>query len=174
MKLVKRIFMEIGAPRVGVQTHFRSGDNVQICAKIAFAVFQSLYVMSSYLKANFKEYPSLSSEYVKFLASNTGLNQVEELSSKVKDIQTSINLQEKPIRELNKEGTNFKGKNYDLKRVGAIVEQRLKTLEKWALDSDEKFLVNIFSSDSAAKTKLTNKEGFFLPGFPWKMIHNVR
>ena len=91
-KLVKQIFMEIEAPRVGVQTHFRSGDNVQICAKIAFAVFQYLDVMSSYLKANFKDHPSLSSEYVKFLASNTGLNQVEKLSSKVKDIQMSINL----------------------------------------------------------------------------------
>ena len=122
--------LEIVAPKAGVQTRFTSGDNVQICAKKSFAVFQSLNVISSYLKANFKDHPSLSSEYINFLASNTGLNQVEKLSSKVKDIQASINLQEKSIKELNKEGNNCKGKIDDLKRVRAIVEQRLKTLEK--------------------------------------------
>jgi hypothetical protein len=71
-----RIFEDILLVRAGVSSLFVMDDNMINATTVPWATFQTHDVMSEYLTYKFKNHPSISSEYVRFLASNSGIEAV--------------------------------------------------------------------------------------------------
>jgi hypothetical protein len=76
-RLVSRILIEVAAPRNGVKQNFVTGRNDIIAQQIFWAVIRSHDIMARYKDKSFKNDPSVSAEYVKFLIMNTGMDIVD-------------------------------------------------------------------------------------------------
>lgn len=81
-QLIRRIFYDLHAVRVGVLDSMTT-DKESICAAVLWGVFQTQDVMEDYEKHNFENHPSMASEYVKFLATNSGFEVMEDLEATV-------------------------------------------------------------------------------------------
>ena len=119
------IFFYIAISRIGVQQHFKSGDNFQIATKITYAVVQLLDNAKIYLKENFKDNPSISSEYVKILASNTGYEHINKISVTLTGLQVKIDATDKHMKSVNQQ----KGDIAELKHKSLNFPNQLGKLE---------------------------------------------
>jgi hypothetical protein len=82
-QLARRIFLEVSRPRIGVNTTFKVGDNEQIGRLILWPVLKCQDIMKRYKDAGFKDDPTIASEYVKFLAANSGTDAVEKVAGQM-------------------------------------------------------------------------------------------
>jgi hypothetical protein len=62
-------------------------DRVVICTTLLWSAFKTHDAMATFENANFEDHPSISSEYVKFLAMNSGFEALEIVSGKLKSLQ---------------------------------------------------------------------------------------
>jgi hypothetical protein len=91
-RLMPRIFMDIGAPRVAVQNQFRTGQHDVICKHIFWAELQTLDLMQQFKYQGFKDHPAIASEYVKFLVTNTGIDSLDKLIKRVDGFEEQIRI----------------------------------------------------------------------------------
>jgi uncharacterized protein YPO0396 len=61
----------------------RVEDPSSICAHVLWSCFRTHDIMATYMDVNFENHPAISAEYVKFLATNSGFDQVERLKTTV-------------------------------------------------------------------------------------------
>jgi hypothetical protein len=97
-RLLRRIFMDIGVPRVSVQNQFRTGQDNVICKQIFWAEVQTLDIMQQFKSHAFKDHPAIASEYVKFLVTNTGIDSLERLVKRVDGFDEQIKELQKAVK----------------------------------------------------------------------------
>jgi hypothetical protein len=66
--------------RAGVLSPFVIYDNLSNATTVLWATFQTHDAVAECFSVNFKNHSSISSEYVKFLASNSGMEAVGQLT----------------------------------------------------------------------------------------------
>ncbi len=95
-----------------------------------WASFQTHDGMAEYLTMKFKNHPSISSEYVKFLASNSGIEAVGQLTDELKRIGTEVKEAVGKISSATKQGlTACNNKVNAVKTKLVAMERRLVKLE---------------------------------------------
>ena len=72
-------------------------DSISICPAILWLVFRTHDKMTGFELANFEDHPSIASEFVKFLATNTGIEGMAVLQDDIKDLKTKVKEVEKQI-----------------------------------------------------------------------------
>ncbi len=84
-----RIFSDLHSVRVGTMKAMGTGPE-SICPAILWSVFRTHDKMTGFEIANFEDHPSIASEFVKFLAINTGIEGMAVLQEEVKDLKTKL------------------------------------------------------------------------------------
>jgi hypothetical protein len=74
-----------------------------ICPQILWAVFRTHDQMAGFEDANFENHPSIASEFVKFLATNTGIEGMGVLQEEVATLKSKL-------KEAEKQATLASGK----------------------------------------------------------------
>lgn len=85
-QLVASVFVDMGADRDNVFLALRHEDEGYTCRQVLWAIFKTHDRMEEYAQANSEAHPSISLEYVKFLASNPECNNMSALASSVADL----------------------------------------------------------------------------------------
>ena len=88
--LVKRVFLDAYGPRNGILNVMEMKKPHQVATVIYCSCLKSLDVMREYQDHNIDQHPSISSEYIKFISHNTPFDTVEQMESKIKDVEGSI------------------------------------------------------------------------------------
>ena len=86
-QVVRRFFMDLYKVRAQVYSSLSTADNTGQCAWILYGVLRSHDVMSEYTKARFKNHPSVSSEYIRFLSTNSGFESLKTLEDRVDELK---------------------------------------------------------------------------------------
>jgi hypothetical protein len=129
-RLGRRMFLELDAPRNGVQNFFKAGFNDQVCQRIFWSVVRSHDVMSRYKRNNYKDDPSVSSELVKFLAINTGFEVLEKLTVKVTEMERVVLAMQKETAAATKSAMSAANRADDAKKLCDALIKRVTKLEK--------------------------------------------
>jgi uncharacterized protein YneF (UPF0154 family) len=90
--------LEVAAPRNGVKQNFVTGRNDIIAQQIFWAVIWSHYIMAQFKDKSFKNDPSVSAEYVKFLIMNTGMDLVDQLVKQVGILEEKVSSMQKDLK----------------------------------------------------------------------------
>jgi hypothetical protein len=73
--------MEVSLPCTGIQNLFKVGDNDNIGKIVFLPIVKAHDIMKRYKDVSFKDDPTIASEYVKFLAANSGHETTDKLSA---------------------------------------------------------------------------------------------
>jgi hypothetical protein len=128
-RLVLRVFEDIGLVRAGVSSSFVIDNNLSNATTVLWASFQTHDGMAEYLTMKFKNRPSISSEYVKFLASNSGIEAVGQLTNGLKRMGTEVKEAVGKITSAKKQGLTACNKVDEVKTSLVAMEWRLVKLE---------------------------------------------
>jgi hypothetical protein len=104
-QLVRHIFSDLHTARMGT-TRTMGKDRVVICTSLLWSAFKTHDAMTEFEDKNFEDHPSISSEYVKFLAMNSGFEAVELVSSKLKIIQDQVKDMQTGVKQADKTAEN--------------------------------------------------------------------
>lgn len=89
-RLAKALILQVAKPRDGVYKLFKNKNLSQISAEMFYATLRSLDEMAEIRRFNFKNTPVVSSELVKFLATNTDFESVKKLVEDHSDMSTKF------------------------------------------------------------------------------------
>jgi hypothetical protein len=89
-KLVCRIFADMNKVRGGLKAATQLDDPKTLSAGIPWATFRTIDIQNDYMRHDIEHHPSISSEHVKFLAMNSGLQKVVKLEKDVEAIQSTM------------------------------------------------------------------------------------
>jgi hypothetical protein len=92
----KRIFGDMAAVRIGIHHSFKIGNTQAIGLQ---CLLRTPQVMADYRKLQFKNHPSMSSEHIKFIATNMGLESIQRLDAKVEAVEVSLKAMTKSVQE---------------------------------------------------------------------------
>ena len=125
-RLVHRIFIELSGPRMGVSTQHDSEEADLNANMILWAVSRSHDIMARYQRHAFKNDPSISAEYVKFLITHSGNDVVDGLTSKVKLLSDEVTKVSKVANTV----TTALNRVDENKKALAILEKKVEKLVK--------------------------------------------
>lgn len=89
MQVLDRILADLYSPKEGASNGMK-GDRKSICSHVLWASFKTLDVAQVYVDANFVNHPAISSEFIKFLATNSGSEKTEQLAATVTLVKNSL------------------------------------------------------------------------------------
>jgi hypothetical protein len=95
-QLGRRIFSDLHLARMGTTKAMGKG-RVAICPVILWSVFRTHDQMAAFESSNFEDHPSIASEYVKFLATNSGLEVVSKMEEEVVHMKKQVKELEKSV-----------------------------------------------------------------------------
>ena len=78
-QILDRICEELYAPKEGVGGAMKIEAPESVCCHILWAAFKTHDIMATYIDKNFENHPVISAEYIKFLATNSGIEKVEKI-----------------------------------------------------------------------------------------------
>jgi hypothetical protein len=125
-----RIFEDI-LLLAGVSLSFVMEDDMTNATTVLWVTFQTHDVMSEYLTFKFKKHPSISSEYVKFLASYSGIEAVVKLTDGLKKMGLDV-------RDAVSKSTNAVKKADSAGNKADEVKTKLQSLEKRVVKLEQK------------------------------------
>ncbi len=128
-KLARRIFSDLGAVRTGVRHSFRIGDCRAIGLQCLWGVLKTHKVMDDYRGYQFKNHPSMSSEHVKFMATNMGLESVARLEVRVIQLEKEAKTREISVKEACNSGKTSSNKATANEKEISSILKRLKRME---------------------------------------------
>ncbi len=128
-KLVHRIFSDIQAIRTGTLQSFKPDDIASTCYQVLWGVFKTHDVMASYKRHKFKNHPSISSEYVKFLASNSSNDMIDKLLVRVGNLDSLVKTLTTDLGKTNGTASLAQNRAAEGKKELADLERRVKKLE---------------------------------------------
>ena len=129
-RLIRRIFMDVAVPRISVQNQFRTGQDDVICKQIFWAEIQSLEIMNQFKAHAFKDHPAIASEYVKFLVTNTGIESLEKLLTRVTNLEEKVSELTKSVKASITSSTTASNKADEVKKSMTDLIRRIGSLEK--------------------------------------------
>jgi hypothetical protein len=104
-QLVRRIFLDLHTAQMGT-SRLMGKDRVVICTTLLWSAFKTHDAMAAFENANFEDHPSISSEYVKFLAMNSGFEAIEEITGKIKTVQDQVKDMQGSVKQVDKKAEN--------------------------------------------------------------------
>lgn len=127
----RRVLNDVAVPRRGVNKIFKVGNNEKIAQTMFWPMVQSHEVMARYKKANFKDDPSVSNEFMKFMATNSGSTDgLASISTKLSKLETDMKESIKLSKGANTSATNSANKADAMKSLITALTQRVASLEK--------------------------------------------
>ena len=89
-RVCQEVHKDSGALLRSVNMAKGSADRENLCVLMLWATFRAHMVMEEYQRLEFKDHPSIASEYVKFLATNSGFEVVSSLEAKIDAINKEV------------------------------------------------------------------------------------
>ena len=93
MQILDKVCEELYGPKDSVLQAITLGDPDSICAHVLYSSFRSHDVMAGYVDLQFENHPAVSTEFIRFLATNSGsekVDKLEDMMSTVKDNLTKV------------------------------------------------------------------------------------
>ena len=85
--------------------------------------------MAGYLEKDFENHPTISSEYVKFLATNSGSDKVEKLQAQMAEVIEKLSKSIEESKKATAKADAASAKCSELSREVAVLTRKVKTLE---------------------------------------------
>ena len=85
--------------------------------------------MATYVEHQFEYHPAISTEYVKFLATNSGFEKVEKMSVQMTTLSDKLSRSSEDVKKALAKADNASTKNAELLREMTEMKVRLKKLE---------------------------------------------
>jgi hypothetical protein len=128
-RLAYCILVEVSAPRNGIKQTFTTGRNDLIAKQFFWSIIQSQDLMANYKDKSFKNDPSVSSEYVKFLVMNTGMDLVDQLVKRVTVLEEKINGLIKDVKVAESKSSTASNGVSSLTKAIETLTKRVSSLE---------------------------------------------
>ena len=115
---------DLYAPKDGI------GESLSICAHLMWCSFKQTHdVMTQYVLHNFDNHPAISTEYVKFLATNSGSEKVVKIGKQLEAMKLKVSSATEEAKRAVSKADTASTKNAELVREVAALTKRLKGLE---------------------------------------------
>jgi hypothetical protein len=128
-RLGSRILIEVAGPRNGIKQNFITGRNDIIAKQIFWAVIRSQDVMARYKSAGLKNDPFVSSEYVKVLIVNTGMDSVDQMGKKQTKLEERVNTLVKDVKVCEAKSSSASNGASQAKEKVVALSKRVSTME---------------------------------------------
>ena len=129
MQILDRIKEDLYAPKDGLLDVMTISDPLLVCSYLEWASFKTHYITTSYVDKHFENHPAISTEYVKFLATNSGFEKVEKLSGLVDALTEKLTKMTDDAKNSASKADNASMKFTDALREVASLTKRVKLLE---------------------------------------------
>jgi hypothetical protein len=104
-------------------------DPASICSHLLWASFRTHDIMKVYLDSHFENHPTITAEYVKFLATNSGFDKVEQMEATVKLLKERMEKAADTIEKATKKGQDATDKYSAVHKDIEALKKRVQTLE---------------------------------------------
>ena len=128
-QVLDRVLSDLYAPKDGIGESLTTRSPLSICAHLMWGSFKTHDVMTQYVTHNFENHPAVSTEYVKFLATNSGSDKVTKLMDQVEAMKTKVATATEEAKRAVSKADTASTKNAELVREVASLTKRLKALE---------------------------------------------
>ena len=98
MQILDGICANLYVPKDGVDNVMK-GDRTSICSYIMWASFKTHDISKEYPEFKFENHPAILSEFIRFLAMNSGFEEVERLTDQVDTLKTKLNLATEEMKQ---------------------------------------------------------------------------
>lgn len=129
MQILDKVCEELFVPKDGVMQAMTLGDPDSICAHVQYSSFRSHDIMAEYVEHQFENHPSVSTEFIRFLVTNSGSEKVELLSDKVSTMNATLTKTSLESRSAATKSDTASTKTASLATDLAAAVHRIKTLE---------------------------------------------
>ena len=129
MQILDKVVEELFVPKEEVMTSATLGDADSFCAYVLFSCFRTHDIMTDYVDLQFENHPSVSAEFIRFLATNSGSERVEVLEGKVAEQKISLKLATEKAEKAMAKADTATNKAADANRDLATAIRRIKALE---------------------------------------------
>ena len=131
------VLEEVGQHRFGVGSLISSNDGLQNSSNISkssnvlYSTFRTLDVMSVFKKHKYKykNHPCISSEFVKFMISNSGLDSIKKLEIQVKSLESDLKEARDKVKTTAAKADTASNKADQLTKDLFALTKRVKVLE---------------------------------------------
>ena len=129
-QVLDRAMADLYVPKDGVIEALVTRSPLSTCAHIVWASFRTHEIMQVYLDHQIENHPAISTEYVKFLATNSGSeDKVVKLTLVVEGLQSKVNSAATDASKAGSKADTCSAKTSDLLKELAALTKRVKTLE---------------------------------------------
>ena len=129
-QLVRRVFAEIYVVRMGT-TQAMSGDRRSICSSVLWSVFRTHDKMTEFEDQNFEDHPAISSEYIKFMATNSGFDMIASLEKDVSSLKAEVKEADRRLTTCTKKADSASTTaDTNRKSIGELIKRVDKKADK--------------------------------------------
>ena len=121
-QVLDRILADLFVPKDNILNSIKNRSPESTCGHVLYAAFKTHDIMANYMSHKFENHPSVSTEYVKFLATNSG-------SEKVGKLTVSVESALSKAEAATKKADIAASKNADLTRALEVLTKRVHRLE---------------------------------------------
>ena len=99
LQIFERILADLYAPKDGVLDAMVLDNQWLVCTRTLWATSKCHDVMFTYVEHQFENHPAISTEYVKFLATNAGFEKVENLSVQMTTLSDKLSRSSEDVKK---------------------------------------------------------------------------
>jgi hypothetical protein len=129
-QVLDRILADLFIPKDNIVQILKTRNTPATCAQVLYAAFKTHDIMAVYVSHKFENHPSVSTEYVKFLATNSGSEKVVKLMEVVESLKGKLQSAIEDAKVATKKADISASKCSDLSKVVDTLIARVKVLEK--------------------------------------------
>ncbi len=128
-QILDRICEELYEPKEGVVEAMTVEEPASVCCHVLWACFRTHDVMAGYLEKDFQNHPTISVEYVKFLATNSGHDKVDKLQTQMSEVIEKLSKAVDESKKATAKADVASSKCAELGREVVALTKKVKTLE---------------------------------------------
>ena len=128
-QILDRICEELYAPKEGVGGAMKIEAPASVCCHILWAAFKTHDIMATYIEKNFENHPVISAEYIKFLATNSGIEKVEKLEHQLGGMVEKLSKAVEESKKAVAKADVASAKCAELGREVLVLTKKVKSLE---------------------------------------------
>ena len=121
-QVLDRILADLFVPKDNILNSIKNRSPESTCAHVLFAAFKTHDIMAVYMSHKFENHPSVSTEYVKFLATNSGSEKVAKLAVMVESALSKA-------ESVTKKADIASSKTADFSKAMEVLSKRITKLE---------------------------------------------
>ncbi|KAL7559268.1 hypothetical protein ACA910_009043 [Epithemia clementina (nom. ined.)] len=115
-QVVRRFFLDLQKVRAQVYASMNVDDATRVCGWMLYGALKTHDIMDEYLRARFRNHPSVSSEYIKFMSTNSGFELVKGIQEKVDELTKQYSQSTKDVLAAKKAADTANGTVDSLKK----------------------------------------------------------